>query len=403
MDDKVEKDYGIESRERFTHISYTARNGNPITVTYCTSVEQLQMALKPFLEEDFVGFDCEWKPYDREKTEPKVTRTWKADDYIRPMSRTKEALSTAQFASHDHIVIAHFATFKTDNDNPSQLVPSNLRTLLSSNDILKLGSGIQQDANICHKYLEIECHGLVDLKDIHFLVTNTTKEEKRANGEPGLGEMMRIYLDKWMSGKGEVQISNWSLPQPLLAEQLEYAGNDAFAAVVLHEVMLSRLDTHWREMLTPSSSSPTKKRKAKGEPCVQNPPAASPEEKKTRARAAKNRKHTAEFSKLTPELGYLYESLKVRSKELMREYDLGPWYVGDLNSILKIVNCTPLPVAVGGFEALTVKKGTKGEFVYEFVNVVRGFVGLEGLVEPEGWREEFQEKRMIKENEKEVM
>ncbi|KAE9962633.1 hypothetical protein BLS_010192 [Venturia inaequalis] len=319
------------------------------------------------------------------------------------MSRTKEAISTSQFASHDHIVIAHFATFETGSDDPSQLVPSNLRTLLSSNDILKLGSGIQQDANLCHKYLGTECHGLVDLKDIHFLVTNTTKEEKRANGEPGLGEMVNMYLDKWMSGKGEVQISNWSLPQPLSAEQLEYAGNDAFAAVILHQVMLSRLDTHWREMLTPSSSSPTKKRKAKGEPCVQNPPAASPEEKKTRARAAKNRKHTAEFSKLTPELGYLYESLKVRSKELMREYDLGPWYVGDLNSILKIVNCTPLPVAVGGFEALTVKKGTKGEFVYEFVNVVRGFVGLEGLVEPEGWREELQEKRMIKENEKEVM
>lgn len=65
-----------ESRERFTHISYTARNGSPITVTYCTSAEQLQVALEPFLEEDFVGFDCEWKPYDREKTETRIWSTY---------------------------------------------------------------------------------------------------------------------------------------------------------------------------------------------------------------------------------------------------------------------------------------------------------------------------------------
>lgn len=185
------------------------------------------MALEPLLQAEFVGFDCEWKPYMREKNGNKVPRTWstyishyrrsislisksfnaklndsflsyyvtnkKADDYTLTMGRTKEALSTAQFASHDYIVIAHFAMFDTKGCNPSQLVPSNLRTLLSSNDVYKLGSGVQQDANLCHKYIGIQCHGLIDLKDIHCLVTKTTKKVMRQNGE---GNLVVIYLEK---------------------------------------------------------------------------------------------------------------------------------------------------------------------------------------------------------------
>lgn len=197
-----------------------------------------------------------------------------------------------------------------------------------------------------------------------------------------------------MSGKGEVQMSDWSLPQPLSAEQLEYAGNDAFAAVILHEAMSSRLDAGWREMLTPSTSSLTKKRKAKGDPGVQNPTAANPEEKKARARAQRIRRNDKEFSKLTPELQILYEILKTRSSELI-EYIL-PHY-----AIFKIVNCTPLPTTIEGFEVLAVLKGTNREFIYEFVNALRRFAVLEELVEPEGWREYFIEERRAMEMEKE--
>lgn len=105
--------------------------------------------------------------------------------------------------------------FETEGDDPSQLVPENLCLLFSSSQILKLGCGVEQDANLCHKYLGIECHGVLDLKDVHCLIAKTTRIDLKANRFEGLGEMVNSYLNKWLSGKGEEQMSNWSLPQPL--------------------------------------------------------------------------------------------------------------------------------------------------------------------------------------------
>ncbi|TID23745.1 hypothetical protein E2P81_ATG03312 [Venturia nashicola] len=385
-----------DSRERFTHTSYTARNGDPIAITYCTSVEQLQDALEPFLKEDFVGLDCEWKPYVKANAGDRVPRIW-TDGYIRPMSRTKEALSTAQFASRDQIVVAHFAVFETEGDDASQLVPSNLRSILSSQAILKLGNGIQQDANVCHKYLGIQCHGLIDLKDIHRLITPPTNATMGGGGQLGLRGMINSYLKKWVSGKGGVQMSNWSLPQALSAEQLEYAGNDAFAAIIVHEAMLSRLDTDWREDLLPSSSSLDKKRKAKAQ--LHPRPKATLEEMKARNKAAEDRKRAEGVANLTPDLRGLYDSLKARSLEWTREAALRPWPVPHLCSLFKIVKCSPLPVTVEAIEMLSVGKGAKSEFVYEIVNIVRESVGLEALVVPEGWTERVREEGLAKEKE----
>lgn len=80
MDEEIGKLCGVGSRNavsdqyRFTHKTYFAGNGGAITVDYCTSSEQLQVSLQPFLEEDFVGFDCEWKPFEKQTTEIKVPR-----------------------------------------------------------------------------------------------------------------------------------------------------------------------------------------------------------------------------------------------------------------------------------------------------------------------------------------
>lgn len=107
--------------------------------------------------------------------------------------------------------------------------------------------------------------------------------------------MVKIYLDGWMSGKGDVRMSDWFLPHLLLDEQLEYAGNDAFAAGILFESMISKFDACWKEEIAPFGSTLSKVRKGKGEASVQNPPAASPEEKKERARLARFRKVTAQY------------------------------------------------------------------------------------------------------------
>lgn len=70
MDEEVGKLCGVSGRKavfdqkRFTHETYLTRNGGSVTVDYCTSSEQLQISLEPFLKEDFVGFDCEWKPFE---------------------------------------------------------------------------------------------------------------------------------------------------------------------------------------------------------------------------------------------------------------------------------------------------------------------------------------------------
>lgn len=104
------------------------------------------------------------------------------------MTRTKEVLSTIQIASRDQIIIAHLAIFETNGENPSQLIPPNLQTILSSKTILKLGNGIQQDTNLCHKYLGIACYGLIDLRDLHY----PTIQERRRNGEDIFG-----WMDEW--------------------------------------------------------------------------------------------------------------------------------------------------------------------------------------------------------------
>lgn len=82
-------------------------------------------------------------------------------------------------------------------------------------------------------------------------------------------------------------------------------------------------------------------------------------------------------------------------KLLMREYDVPHWRIADMDSLLKIVKTTPLPVTVRSFEMLKVLKGAKGEFVYELVNVVRGHGGMKGLDEPEGWKEGWNERRKV--------
>ena len=44
----------------WNHTMYSGPSGEPVEVIYCKTMEESEAALKPFLDEKFIGFDMEW-------------------------------------------------------------------------------------------------------------------------------------------------------------------------------------------------------------------------------------------------------------------------------------------------------------------------------------------------------
>jgi hypothetical protein len=163
------------------------------------------------------------------------------DNYLRMAQYTKTRISVLQLASASHIIVAHFAAFETKSEivEPSEFIPSNLKTIFLDPSILKMGVqlfGSNSDTECLSRYFKLPSQGLLELNDLHDTIRPSTQSKRTV----GLKNLTELYLNRTLIGKGNgsTTTSEWQLPFPLSQEQIDYAANDAFVSVKIYEAMI---------------------------------------------------------------------------------------------------------------------------------------------------------------------
>ena len=158
------------------------------------TLSQLRAASEAIHSERFVGFDTESKP------------TW-----------TKDAPRTGphviQFALSDRAYIIQV---------PLGILAEALRSIIESERIVKVGFGLNSDRGPIFRNLGFRLKTTVELS--HALRALHYKQKLGAKAA------VAIVLGKNLHKPKSITTSNWALPK-LTARQLEYAANDAFAAL----------------------------------------------------------------------------------------------------------------------------------------------------------------------------
>ena len=143
-----------------------------------------------------VGFDLEWPAHDK-----------------------TAKVSTLQIGRSDgraYVVAMHELT----------RIPLALRTFLEDDKVIKVGKKIFEDVARFFKDYGLVVNGVLDL-------AHRAKELRLVtDARIGLDAMCRRFLSRCIPGKTSVRLSDWS-QTPLSAEQLEYAGVDAYAGALL--------------------------------------------------------------------------------------------------------------------------------------------------------------------------
>lgn len=318
------------------------------------------------------------------------------DDHGQAMHLIKEKCSVLQLGSETHIVVAHIARFKTQANNPSQLIPEILRYILGSSKIIKTGLEVFQDGNLCETQRGVKVHGLRCLRVLH----DSLSDQKFK----GMGGLAARYLRKRMTGKGDRrrQLSDWSLPYPLTEEQIEYAANDALISLLIHNELLDQIltnnDAKSTQVLqeTMSSTSPS--------PFLPTPIPASIKSEK--AKLARERKHRANFLTLPTPSKILYGNLCSLRDKLMHKAGLfeatQSRFVADTETLFLLAREKPVTIEELKNLGRKVQKATREEYCYYFVNLVREYLGLVRLQEPETFSAYRAEERRMKRVEKEI-
>ena len=150
--------------------------------------------------ERFIGFDTESKP------------TW-----------SKGALRTGphviQFALSDRAYIVQ---------TPLGILADPLRSIIESEYIVKIGFGLNSDRGPLFRNLGFRLKTTVELSQVLRVLNYQQKL--------GVKAAVAIVLGKNLNKPKSITTSNWALPK-LSARQLEYAANDAFAALKVFRAM----------------------------------------------------------------------------------------------------------------------------------------------------------------------
>ncbi|WP_300440574.1 3'-5' exonuclease [Zoogloea sp.] len=158
------------------------------------NLSQLKAASAAIHAERFVGFDTESKP------------TWSKDE-----PRTGPHI--IQFALSDRAYIVQV---------PLGVLAEPLRAIIESENIVKIGFGLNSDRGPLFRNLGFRLKTTVELS--HSLRALRYKQRL------GVNAAVAIVLGKNLHKPKSITTSNWALPK-LSARQLEYAANDAFAAL----------------------------------------------------------------------------------------------------------------------------------------------------------------------------
>ncbi|MEI6737854.1 MAG: 3'-5' exonuclease, partial [Pseudomonadota bacterium] len=104
----------------------------------------------------------------------------------------------------------------------------NLINILQSEDILKVGFGLESDRDQIQRKLGVQLGAVLDL--------NTVFRKEGYRHTAGVRAAVAIVLNQKFHKSKRVTTSNWAMPE-LTSRQLLYAANDAFAAFKVMEAL----------------------------------------------------------------------------------------------------------------------------------------------------------------------
>ena len=155
----------------------------------------------------YLGVDCEWKPKFKK-------------------GRPENKVSVLQIAHPNIIIIVRLN--KIENvENAAR--SSGLSSLLSNENIIKCGVGIEGDKKKLFHDHNIEMLGCVELNDLYQeCIPNAVGHTV------GLKRMSRMVLGEEMEHKSKkITMSNWETKGKLSAKQVRYAADDAIVSYLI--------------------------------------------------------------------------------------------------------------------------------------------------------------------------
>ena len=179
---------------------YQGPAGERVKVHYCRNKESSDRIAKLFLDKSVIGFDIEWKPQ------------------ASAAEGTRKNVSLIQLASEERIALFHIARFGKDS-SIDDLVPPNLKMVMETPDITKVGVAVKADCTRLRKFMGIEARGLLELSHLYKLIKFSTCDVKKINKSlVSLAQQVEehLLLPMW---KGEVRSSDWS--QELSFQQVQ--------------------------------------------------------------------------------------------------------------------------------------------------------------------------------------
>lgn len=224
----------IKSKPFFSWRMYEGPSKQLPRKHYCHTRAQFQEYAKLLMDEKILGLDLEWKPENLPL-------------HLRSQYSIKDKVSLIQLASESHIVLFHVARLR--GETAAELIVPELRHIIESPDITKVGVWIAGDCTRLREHLHLDPKAYLDLSHVHNLLEATKLGMSRTKKLKRLDHLVEEHLG-FSLAKGDVRVSNWAVP--LNMEQTDYAANDAYAGLhVFHALNQKRLALDPRPALPP--------------------------------------------------------------------------------------------------------------------------------------------------------
>lgn len=173
----------------------------------------VQSSVEEIAKSSIIGFDTESKP------------TFKKGE-------TSE-ISLIQIATNDTCYLFHKNRVKNKF--------SQLRPILESQTITKVGAGLKSDKSTLNEHYGINLRSFVDTARIF------TALGKSRSLQTGAKQMVAVVLNQQLKKSKRSCVSNWS-KLPYDHGQLKYASEDAAAPLDCYQTLLALFNTHLKEL-----------------------------------------------------------------------------------------------------------------------------------------------------------
>lgn len=176
-------------------------------VMYCTDPAEADRLVEQLSGP--VGFDMEWKFYFARRT------------------AVHKPVAVIQVADEKMILVVQISAMK--------MVPPKLKALTESADIPKMGANIHNDGKKLYQDYGVLARNLVELGAFAKVADPACSATFGNRKIVALARIVEHYCDGKTLDKGPVRSSDWE--RPLTAQQVDYAANDAYCAIMAYKRM----------------------------------------------------------------------------------------------------------------------------------------------------------------------